>query len=217
MRTQQLLAFSGLMLASNVAVASKLDHDDVPNRCWNVCGDVVGISKSCDARYDNDSAEIKCICDWEKAKTQIPLCSACITQYQTDRRNNGTNTNDNDHDHDHDNDDDDHDDDDDDNEALDLVHSCSLTTTTYNSAATTASGSSTSTGTGTAASASATTTDSSSPSGTSSQDSTTSSGSGSAAGSASSSTSTPGAAVDLAAPGAIYMTGIMGLMAFAWL
>jgi hypothetical protein len=118
MRTQQLLVLSGLMLAGNVAVASKLDHDDVPNRCWSVCGDVVGTSKSCDARHDNDSAEIKCICDWEKAKTQIPLCSACITQYQTDRRNNGTST-DHDHDHDDDGDDDDYDgdrdDDDDDN------------------------------------------------------------------------------------------------------
>lgn len=109
MRIQQLLAISGLMLASNVVVASKLDHDDVPNRCWNVCGDVVGISKSCDARHESDSAEIKCICDWEKAKTQIPLCSACITQYQSDRRNNST------HDH-HDDDDDDHDDDRDDDD-----------------------------------------------------------------------------------------------------
>lgn len=119
MRIQQLLAFSGLMLSSNVAVASKLDHDDVPNRCWNVCGDVVGISKSCDARHEIDSAEIKCICDWEKAKTQIPLCSACITQYQFDRRNNSTSTSTRDHHHDddddHDDDRDDRDDDDDDN------------------------------------------------------------------------------------------------------
>lgn len=125
MRATQLLALAGLMLAGNVAIASKLDHDDVPNRCWNACGSVVGISKSCDARHDNDSAELKCICDWESAKTQIPLCAACITQYQPGRNiTNNDHDNDNDHDHDHDHDhdrdndndrdhDDDHDDDND--------------------------------------------------------------------------------------------------------
>lgn len=108
MRTQQLLPLYGLLLAS-VAIASKLDHDDVPNRCWPACGPVVGIANSCDARHERDSAEIRCICDWDAAKTQIPLCAACITQYQTDRRNHKIAH----HDHDHD-DDDDYDDDDDD-------------------------------------------------------------------------------------------------------
>jgi hypothetical protein len=108
MRTQQLLALSGLVLAGNVAIAAKLQHDDVPSRCWAACGPVVGISEQCDHQHDNDSAELKCICDWSPAKTQIPLCAACITQY-------GNNHNDNDHDHDHD-DDDDNDDDDNDND-----------------------------------------------------------------------------------------------------
>ena len=108
MHTQQLLPICGLLLAS-IAIASKLDRDDVPNRCWPVCSSVVGIAKSCDAKYERDSAEIQCICDWDAAKTEIPLCSACITQYQTDRRNHNITQ------HDDDNDDDDDDDNDDDN------------------------------------------------------------------------------------------------------
>ncbi|KAJ5803739.1 uncharacterized protein N7518_000042 [Penicillium psychrosexuale] len=216
MHTQQLLPICGLLLAS-VAIASKLDHDDVPNRCWPACSSVVGIAKSCDAKHERDSAEIQCICDWDAAKTEIPLCSACITQYQTDRRNHNITH------HDDDNDDDDDDDNDDDNEALDLVHSCSLTTTTYSAAATTLIGTSTSTeSTSTATSSTATRTDSSSTSG-GSQDSTSSVSSGSSdsagasSGSASSPTSTPDAAAGILAPGAISMLGFMGLMAFAWL
>jgi hypothetical protein len=117
MRSQQLSIY-GLLLASSIAIASKLDHDDVPNRCWPACSAVVGIANSCDARHERDSAEIQCICDWDAAKTQIPLCSACITQYQTDRRNNKITNDDrdnygddrddhDDHDNDNDNDDDD--------------------------------------------------------------------------------------------------------------
>lgn len=105
MRTQQLLALCGLVLASPLAIAAKLEHDDVPNRCWAACGPVVGISESCDAQHDNDSAELQCICNWAPAKTQIPLCAACITQYEGE--------DDNDHDHDDDDDDDDDYDDDD--------------------------------------------------------------------------------------------------------
>ena len=97
MRTQQLLAFGGLMLVSNVAIAAKLESDDVPSRCWSACGSVVGISESCDAQHDDDDAEIQCICNWNPASTQIPLCAACISVYGDD-------------------DDDDHDDDDDDDD-----------------------------------------------------------------------------------------------------
>ncbi|CAG8116951.1 unnamed protein product [Penicillium nalgiovense] len=222
MRTQQLLPLYGLLLAS-VAIASKLDHDDVPNRCWPACGPVVGIANSCDARHERDSAEIRCICDWDAAKTQIPLCAACITQYQTDRRNHKIAHHDHDHDDDDDYDDDDYDNDndidDDDNEALDLVRSCTLTTTTYNSAAATTASTSTSTAgantaTTTDSSNAATGTDSAGTGGTNSQDSTDSAES---AGSASSPTPTPDAAAGILAPGAVSMAGVMGLVALAWL
>ena len=101
MRSTQVLALAGLMLAGKFAMAAKLEHDDVPNMCWDACGPVVGQASECD-RYDKDRAELDCICKWEAAKAQIPLCSACISKYDRDH----------DHDHDHD---DDHDDDDDDN------------------------------------------------------------------------------------------------------
>lgn len=101
MRAQQLLALAGLILAGNVAIAAKVEQDDVPNRCWDACGPVVGVSRRCDNQHDNDRAELQCICDWEAAKTQIPLCAACITQYGH---------------RDDDHDDDDHDDDDDNGE-----------------------------------------------------------------------------------------------------
>lgn len=109
MRTQQLLALSGLLLASNVAIASKLDHDDVPNRCWDACGSVVNTAQRCDHQYDDDdSAEIQCICDWDAAKTQVPLCAACIDKY--DRDYDTDHDDDDDHDDDHDDDYDDNDD-----------------------------------------------------------------------------------------------------------
>lgn len=100
MRAQQLLALSGLVLAGNIAIAAKLEQDDVPNRCWDSCGSVVGVSRRCDNQHGNDSAELQCICTWDAAETQIPLCAACITQY-------GNRDNDRDDDHDDGNDNDD--------------------------------------------------------------------------------------------------------------
>ncbi|EKV11116.1 hypothetical protein PDIG_52590 [Penicillium digitatum PHI26] len=208
MHTQQLLPLCGLFLAG-VAIASKFDHDDVPNRCWPACSSVVGIAKSCDAKYERDAAEIQCICDWDAAKTQIPLCSACITQYQTDRLNHNITQ------HDDDDGKEDTDIDDNGNQVLDLVHSCSLTTTTSNPPATTTTiGTSATTDSSNAATD--TGTDSSSTGGINSQDSTSSDSTGASSGSASSPIPTPGAAVGILTPSAVSMAGIMGLMVFAW-
>ncbi|KAJ5398276.1 hypothetical protein N7509_006389 [Penicillium cosmopolitanum] len=216
MRTQQLLALSGLLLAGNVAIASKLDHDDVPNRCWEACGSVVNTAQRCDHQHDNDdSAEIQCICDWDAAKTQVPLCAACIDKYDRD------------YDTDDDNDDDD---DDDDNEALEIIRSCNFSTTTYNASATTSTGSTTTTGLG----AAATTTGASSTSGSTGSGISTSddSGSGSAGASATSPDTSSGssdptqdsasatptnAAAGMNAPGAISMVALAGLIPLAWL
>ena len=87
MRTTQLLALSGLMLMSNVAMGAELERDDVPNRCWDVCGPVVGIAHKCDNMHDSDRAEMQCICDWKQAPSLIPLCEACIAQYRSERNN----------------------------------------------------------------------------------------------------------------------------------
>ncbi|KAJ5688819.1 hypothetical protein N7462_003211 [Penicillium macrosclerotiorum] len=199
MRSQVLLALGGLLLTGNLAIAAKLEHEDVSNRCWDACGPVVGISERCDHQHDSDSAELNCICTWDSAKTQIPLCAACISVY-------GDSDQDEDHDEDWD---------EDDNEALDLVRSCNFSTTTYNAAA------------ATTLSASATTTDSAATTATatSGADSTggssgTSAGSSSATGSSSSSgTASPtetGAAADLSAP-AISVLALAGLVPLAWL
>ncbi|PYI21476.1 hypothetical protein BO99DRAFT_453463 [Aspergillus violaceofuscus CBS 115571] len=135
MRIAQLLALSGLMLATSVTAGGELDRNDVPNGCWEPCGPVVNISHACDAKTDNDRAELQCVCQWDRAATLIPLCEACIGYYRTQQH------------HDADNDDDDDDDDndnDDDNDlhdngtdAYDILTSCSLSTTTWNPAAAT--------------------------------------------------------------------------------
>lgn len=87
MRPTQLLALSGLMLASNVVLAAELDREDVPNRCWDVCGPVVGVAHRCDGMNQNDRAEMDCICDWKQAPSLVPLCEACIADYRADRNN----------------------------------------------------------------------------------------------------------------------------------
>ena len=105
MRTQQLLALSGLMLMSNVVGGAELERDDVPKRCGHVCNPVVAIAHTCDnVHRDNDRAEMNCICDWNKVNNLVPICEACIAQYRSDRKNRDTNK---------DRDDDDDDDDDD--------------------------------------------------------------------------------------------------------
>ncbi|KAF7586186.1 hypothetical protein BBP40_009315 [Aspergillus hancockii] len=136
MRTVQLLALAGLMLLSNIAMGAELERDDVPNRCWDVCGPVVGTAHRCDSiHHDNDRAEMKCICDWNQASPLIPLCEACIAQYRSDRNSRGGN-------------DDDDRRDPHDNDAYDILTSCSLSTTSYNpSAAASAASSASATGT----------------------------------------------------------------------
>ncbi|KAF9884938.1 hypothetical protein FE257_000929 [Aspergillus nanangensis] len=147
MRVHQLLALSGLMLLSNVAIGAKLDHDDVPDRCWNVCGSLVGKAKQCDSMHDDDDrAEIQCICDWNQASSIIPLCEACIADY---RNQDGGDDDDDDNgcDNSGNRDCDDRDDRDGihDNEAYEILGSCTLTATSYNPAAATSAMSSTST------------------------------------------------------------------------
>ncbi|XRM48283.1 hypothetical protein ABZX51_011214 [Aspergillus tubingensis] len=108
-----------LLFTPIVRADNDLDSDDVPDRCWSVCGPVVGITQGCDHRYDdNDRAELNCICNWVEAPTLLPLCEACIANYRRE--------------HDHDDDHDAHD-----NDAYDILTSCSLSTTTWNAAAAT--------------------------------------------------------------------------------
>ncbi|KAJ5104320.1 hypothetical protein NUU61_001667 [Penicillium alfredii] len=206
MRVQQFFAVAGLLLAGNGVIAAKLERDDVPRRCWEACGSVVGTASSCDARHDNDSAELKCICNWGPAKTQIPLCAACITQSNRDNDRDHDHDRDDDHDDDRDNDRDNDRDYDDDNEALDIVHSCSFSTTTYNAAAASSTG----------PSSSGTSPASDTASSTNSANSSGGQGSGTASGSASPATATDAGAC-LSVPWVASVAAVVGLMSFAWL
>jgi len=106
MHIKNLLFLTSALLTSSLALANTLDSDDVPNRCWQVCGPVVGISHKCDAMHDNDSAERKCVCEWQQAPTLIPLCEACISQYRNETKHDDDNDRDDDDDRDDDQDDD---------------------------------------------------------------------------------------------------------------
>lgn len=99
MQFKVLFTLSCLVLTGNVAIAGMLEHGDVPNQCRNACEPVVDISESCERQHNNDeSAEHQCICNWGPAKTQVPLCAACIDQYDPKNFDNGGNGNDDDDD-----------------------------------------------------------------------------------------------------------------------
>ncbi|PLB52157.1 hypothetical protein P170DRAFT_472063 [Aspergillus steynii IBT 23096] len=242
MRATHFLALSGLMLAGKVALAAELDRDDVPNRCWDVCGPVVGIAHRCDGMHDNDRREMDCICDWKQAPSLIPLCEACIADYRADRNNTDRDRH---YDEEHDLFDDDDDDDDDrdphHNDAYDILRSCSLSTTSYNAAAATSALSATGTGSGSSststgsASGSGSTTVSATDSNTSatstnsgsSSDDSSSNGSNnndnsnsadsSGTDSASTAQTTDNAAPGSSAPQAASLAAIVGLGFVAWL
>ncbi|KAJ5279613.1 hypothetical protein N7478_004985 [Penicillium angulare] len=94
------------LLASHV-IAGDIDANDVPSECKDVCAPVVSITSSCDKKTsEDDTAELKCICDDPRAAHSLPLCDACMTKYGKDGS---------------------------DNDANDLVRSCSFTTTSYDS------------------------------------------------------------------------------------
>ncbi|KAE8412903.1 hypothetical protein BDV36DRAFT_45880 [Aspergillus pseudocaelatus] len=204
MRTAQLLALSGLMLMSNVAMGAELEHDDVPNRCWDVCGPVVGIAHKCDNMHDSDRAEMQCICDWKQAPSLIPLCEACIAQYRSERNN-----------RDHDDDDDDDDRNPHHNDAYDILTSCSLSTTSYNpTAAASAVSSASASGTDTTPTATSSGIADSTNGGTSGNSNR---NSASSTNSATSAQNTDNAASAYSSPKAASLAAVVGLGFLAWL
>lgn len=110
MHFHRFLTLGSLVLAGSSALAAKLERDNVPKRCLDVCGPALDISRRCDDQNDNDAAEMRCICNANGAQTQIPICAACINE------NGQHNSSDGDHDHDHDGDHDGDDDGDNDND-----------------------------------------------------------------------------------------------------
>ncbi|KAF2251133.1 hypothetical protein BU26DRAFT_276623 [Trematosphaeria pertusa] len=94
-----------------IGLAQDVDSNDVPNQCQAVCASVVSLTSSCDQQND-DRAELDCVCQASGADTQVPLCAACVSQYDSDGNDNDVN---------------------------DIVRSCSFSTTTYNPPAASAS------------------------------------------------------------------------------
>ncbi|EMD85807.1 hypothetical protein COCC4DRAFT_34673 [Bipolaris maydis ATCC 48331] len=65
---------------SAVGLADKLEFEDVPRNCIDICTPVVTLTTGCDDRgpNDDDFAELQCICNAQNANTQIPNCADCI-------------------------------------------------------------------------------------------------------------------------------------------
>ncbi|KAF2181688.1 hypothetical protein K469DRAFT_752581 [Zopfia rhizophila CBS 207.26] len=107
------------MLAKNIIVvftlsalslAQDVDNNDIPSQCTAVCSDVVSLSRTCDQQNDdNDTGYRNCVCNANNANTQIPLCEACVSQFDNDRNDNDVN---------------------------DLLRACAFSTTSYNPSAT---------------------------------------------------------------------------------
>jgi hypothetical protein len=67
---------------STAGLAQKVEVDDVPRQCLDICTPVITLTANCDDRgpNDDDLAERQCICNAQNASTQIPNCAACISQ-----------------------------------------------------------------------------------------------------------------------------------------
>ncbi|KAF2687002.1 hypothetical protein K458DRAFT_266953, partial [Lentithecium fluviatile CBS 122367] len=95
-----LLAFA----LSAVGIAQDIDNNDVPNECRAVCASIVSLTAQCDQQFNDDAQELNCICSASGANTQLPLCEACVSQFDSDNSDNDVN---------------------------DLLRSCSFTSTSY--------------------------------------------------------------------------------------
>ncbi|KAA8625878.1 GPI anchored protein [Pyrenophora tritici-repentis] len=105
----KLSIFSGL---AAVAIAdTTINVDNLPLECKDVCSQVSGISNGCKTNSNDQDAAIKCVCSANNASNLIPLCSACIGKFKSDKSNN------------------------DDTAVSSILSECSLKTTAYNAAA----------------------------------------------------------------------------------
>jgi hypothetical protein len=99
---------------STVGIAQEIDNGDVPNECRAVCASIVTLATQCDNQFsslysqwlnrklknlhnliDNDGEELNCICSATGVSTQLPLCEACVAQFDNndDNNDNGMNQN----------------------------------------------------------------------------------------------------------------------------
>ncbi|KAF2107496.1 hypothetical protein BDV96DRAFT_506104 [Lophiotrema nucula] len=104
----------------SLGLAQDIDDNDVPQQCRAVCASIVTLTQNCD---DQNNNFINCVCSTSGADTQLPLCEACVAQFDNDGHDNVSpfkNTNSY-------------------TDVNDLVRSCSFSTTTYNPSAASAS------------------------------------------------------------------------------
>lgn len=86
---RSLFLFSALALAASVW-AQDIDSNDVPSQCKDACASVVSLTARCDnSTHDDDSAEMKCVCDDPGASNNVPNCAACLDKYGKDGKDNG--------------------------------------------------------------------------------------------------------------------------------
>ncbi|KAF2680181.1 hypothetical protein K458DRAFT_312461 [Lentithecium fluviatile CBS 122367] len=79
---------------SATGLAIDLEESEVPYQCRDVCMDVVKLTRDCDAANygaNDDANELACICNGANARTQIPTCEACLSQYDEDGADNDVN------------------------------------------------------------------------------------------------------------------------------
>lgn len=86
---RSLFLFSALALVASV-LAQDIDSNDVPSQCKDACASVVSLTARCDnSTHDDDSAEMKCVCNDPGASKNVPNCAACLDKYGKDGKDNG--------------------------------------------------------------------------------------------------------------------------------
>jgi hypothetical protein len=84
MHSKSLILAAGV-LAGSLASAAEIDRDDIPAPCQQVCFPLVTLAAQCDRdNRDNDRAELDCICNAAGTREQLPVCDACVRQYDSD-------------------------------------------------------------------------------------------------------------------------------------
>jgi hypothetical protein len=95
----QLLSLTALALLATTYVFAQdfddLDNDDIPAQCSLVCSNIVAVANTCDRSFDDDHAELNCVCMADNAAIVVPLCASCVLSVR-DERNDDDGDDDND-------------------------------------------------------------------------------------------------------------------------
>jgi hypothetical protein len=106
------MLFQNLFLVfalSSFGLAQNNNNDDVPAQCQEVCSNVVSNENRCETENgdypftqysyrtvgltsytdDNRTGYLDCICKTQNANVDIPICAACVSQFDDDGNDNG--------------------------------------------------------------------------------------------------------------------------------